>query len=735
MTEQTIEAPIESKSLVPIVFTATIFLSASLLFFVQPLFAKIVLPEIGGAPAVWTTAMLFFQTVLIVGYLYAHVSTRYLPVKVQIILHLAIWAVALFFLPLGIPEGWQYDGSGSTALQTLLLFAAGVGVPFALLSANAPLLQSWYARSDGPSADDPYFLYGASNLGSLIALLAFPFVAEPFFGAQDISFGFAAGFFLLGICLLFSGMAARAGRMTTDAVSVGTADSPSVKEYAFWALLAFVPSSLMLAVTTKISTDLGSIPLVWVIPLSLYLLTFVVGFSKRELIPPKLLKLAAAASVVVAGMLFTGTGGPHLSLTKSGILIGTFFVIALWAHRALYGARPHGNHLTIFYVTMSIGGALGGLFNSIIGPIVFNAIYEGILTIAVAAVLIALPWLDLSIRSVGRGLCVGLIGGGIFAILTLAIGTEHPAITSIVLLALTGAAFVTMRHSLTAASIASISVALTPIAMSEHNNLFKDRSFFGLHEVVDYTDQRIYRNGTTTHGAQQRSDYSARRPTPITYYHQNGPMGQVLTSAAVDAGSSIGIVGQGIGSLACYSQPGQDWHFYEIDKMVDRLARDPSLFTFMSSCAGDAPTHLGDARVVLESQTDMRFDVLIIDAYSSNAVPVHLTTREAVDLYTSRLTENGVLLFHISNRYYDIWRPLSRSAEDLGLVAWRQLYPGDRRNDPTDYASEVVAFTRSSQTPFALDDDDRWRRMESDGGIIWTDDRANLLSILRWPGR
>ena len=717
---------------IPIVFTATIFLSASLLFFVQPLFAKIVLPEIGGAPAVWTTAMLFFQTVLIVGYVYAHFSSRYLPVTAQMVLHLSLWVAALAFLPLGIPEGWQYDGSGSTARQTLLLFAAGVGLPFAVLSANAPLIQSWYACSDGPSADDPYFLYGASNLGSLMALLAFPFVAEPLFGAHQIGIGFAGGFVLLGMCLFASGMAARTGRMAKPNTDRDALECPGPRTYCYWALLAFVPSSLMLAVTTKVSTDLGSIPLVWVIPLSLYLLTFVIGFSKIQFFNQKPLKIAAALSITVAGLFFTGFAGAHLSLPETGVLVLVFFIIAMWAHRSLYETRPNGRYLTLFYVTMSVGGALGGLFNSIIAPLAFNAIYEGIVTVGVAAILIALPWLDLSVRNIGRGLLFGMVAGGVYAIVVPILGDDQQAFASILLIGLTGAVFVALRRSLTSALIASIAVSGAPLLLSEQTFHFKDRSFFGLHKVSDQNDLRLYSNGTTSHGAQRLSDLTAPRPEPITYYHVNGPMAQILTSKAASAATSIGIVGLGVGSLACYSQPGQDWHFYEIDKMVDRVARDTSLFTFVSSCTPDAPTHLGDARVVLENQSDIRFDVLVIDAYSSDAVPVHLTTREAVDMYMSRLNDDGILLFHISNRYYDIWRPLGRTAETLGLAAWRQYYNGNRDTDPGDYASEVVAFTQGYESQFALDGDTRWQRLESDGGVVWTDDRANLLSILRW---
>ena len=273
MVEATTQLAEKPRWLAPSLFSATIFLSASLLFFVQPLFTKIVLPHVGGAPAVWTTAMLFFQTVLIGGYLYAHLISRHLTVRSQIAVHLVLWALALSFLPLAVTEGWRYDAEQSTAGQTLLLFAAGVGLPFAVLSANAPLIQSWYARSRGYSADDPYFLYGASNLGSLIALLGFPLVAEPLFGADQIGWGWTIGFWALGVLLLASGFMA-CGSMARAADEVQTEAAPSLQTRLRWVLIAFVPSSLMLAITTKLSTDIGSVPLIWVIPLALFLLTW-----------------------------------------------------------------------------------------------------------------------------------------------------------------------------------------------------------------------------------------------------------------------------------------------------------------------------------------------------------------------------------------------------------------------------------------------------------------------------
>lgn len=717
--------------LAPLLFTATIFLSAALLFFVQPLFAKIVLPVIGGSPAVWTTAMLFFQSVLLIGYVYAHLSVRYLAPRQQMILHLLIWGAALFFLPPALPEGWQLDPTAPIAWQTLGLFALGVGVPFALLSSNAPLIQSWYAQSGGPSADDPYFLYGASNLGSLIALMAFPLVAEPLFGASDIARGFGLGFVALGAGLLACGLSAK-GPAPTQQIESTDSDAPTLSDMAFWLILAFVPSSLMLAVTSKITIDVGAVPLVWVIPLALYLLSFVIAFRTRT--PFKGLWFTQACQLIaVAGIcLFAGVAGDHLSTIAMGFLVFCFFALATWAHRTLYEQRPSARHLTTFYVTMSVGGAMGGLFNSILAPVMFSDLIEGTVTMSVALVLLFRTTLGLARDSVLRGAALGLAIGG--TLTGIAAALDAGTVTLVGLMAAGIATVALSRPGVPVFTIAAgCAVALPAWLASPDDRLFADRSFFGLHQVLEEDGVRLYSNGTTLHGAQRLADMNAPRPVPTTYYHPAGPMGQVLTSPIGQDARRVGIVGLGVGSLACYAAADQDWHFYEIDEMVDRVARNPAFFTFLSNCTPQAPTHLGDARIVLEQQETMGFDLLVIDAYSSDAVPVHLTTLEAMELYLNRLSPNGVLMFHISNRYYDIGLPLARSAEALGVRIWRQHQSTPASDDPGYRMSDVVILAAEEAHVADVLASGLWTEITSDGGALWTDDKANPLSILK-PG-
>ncbi len=730
MTDQTTTATFRSARLAPVLFTITIFLSAALLFFVQPLFTKITLPFVGGAPAVWTTAMLFFQTVLILGYVYAHLSTRYLPVIAQIGLHLVLWAIALAFLPLSIEAGWQFDPASPVALQTLTLFAVGVGMPFAVLSANAPLIQNWYAKSGGPSADDPYFLYGASNLGSLVALLAFPLAAEPLLGAGQIGTGWAGGFVLLGAFLALSGLMARKG--SVQLVRSAPVAGPSLRQYGWWLVLAFVPSSLMLAVTSKISTDLGSFPLVWVLPLSLYLLTFVLTFTNRPVWNTRIIDLLFLISLAFFVSIYGLRDLAGVTILLTLLLLLAFFNIAMKAHRTLYEARPDHGNLTLFYVTMSVGGALGGLFNSLLAPVIFSDLQEGRVTILVALLVLmagAGTW-RMSMQALSRTAIAGVV-----VLLPLLAMSVFPAQVGGVLAPLhvvvLGSVLYLLRANKMQQGIVLTILLGLGFLLQPQSVAFKDRSFFGTHLVQDFDDLRLYKNGTTIHGAQRLGETGPDgRPVPLFYYHPDGSMGQIMASPGGLAADRVGIVGLGVGALACFAQPGQTWEFYEIDAMVDRVARDTTLFTFMSTCAPDAPTHIGDARIVLEQQDDRAFDVLVIDAYSSDAVPIHLTTNEAIALYRDRVTPDGVIVLHISNRYFDISRPLGRSAAELGLVAMVRNDRGDPA-ELTHTASDVVVMGRDMDVLAAFTGAADWQPLEDDGGRLWTDDYANLLSILK----
>lgn len=716
-------------------FTLTIFTSALLLFFVQPLYTRLVLPQIGGAAAVWTTAMLFFQTVLIGGYLYAHLISRHLAVGAQIAVHLALLLLALMFLPLAVPGNWAYDAGRPVVLQTLWLYALGVGLPFAVLSANAPLIQAWYRQSGGPSADDPYFLYGASNLGSLIALLAFPLAAEPLFGVTDISVGWSVGFLLLGPMLLLSGLAAHRGGPVAVVAPARPADAAPLRWRAigYWAFLAFLPSSLMLSVTTKISTDLGSFPLVWVVPLALYLLTFVLAFAARS--PLTAARLRRIFPLALALLVFFALK-PAVTLVHFGLLLVAFLLAGLLAHRLLYEARPAAQHLTVFYLVMSVGGALGGIFNSILAPLLFDRMIELAVTVAlIALLLLSRPAGRTAGQTAGRParqLALGLMLGALASVLLPLpeLPIDARTATYAVMLAVLGAGVVLFRRLRLTVVTAVVTVLALTLSLTSDRTVFQDRSFFGLHLVVDHDALRTYSNGTTIHGAQLHDD-PGPRPTPVMYYHPDGLIAEVFNGPKGRAADVVGIVGLGIGSLACYGQPGQERHFYEIDQKVVDIALDPALFTFMTACGQDAALHLGDARIVLERQNGLAFDLLLLDAYSSDAIPVHLVTVEAVALYLERLKPEGLLVFHISNRFYDLSRPLATIAEALGLAGRVASRSAAEATAVGDTASTVLVLARSEAALGAFASDPRWQPLPEPRVKLWTDDHANVLSALR----
>ena len=720
---------VAQRRMLPILFTLTIFTSALLLFFVQPLFTRMILPQIGGAPAVWTTAMLFFQTVLIGGYLYAHVLSKHVPVTLQIAIHIGLLLLALLFLPLAVPDTWRYDATRPVVTQTLWLYALGVGLPFAVLSANAPLIQSWYRRSGGPSADDPYFLYAASNLGSLIALLAFPLIAEPLFGMSAVSRGWSVGFVALGPLLLLSGLAAR-GRAEPQAANDATPErgSLSVATLARWAFLAFLPSSLMLCVTTKISTDIGSFPLVWVVPLALYLLTFVLVFSNRSPLTAARLRLLLPAALAV---LFYFSISASSTLLGFALLLLAFFAVGLLAHRLLFDARPDARHLTVFYVTMSVGGALGGIFNSLIAPLAFDRLIELPATVALISLLLVKQPSSNIPREIALGLVLaplalifmfGLVPGAALATAPLRAGAASLYVFAAI-------ALLWRRESIVITLVAA-SLGLWGV-LASNNLLLEDRSFFGLHVVRNGTLFRQYTNGTTIHGGERISDLG-KRPEPIYYYHRNGSLAEVMTTDRGSPVRTVGVVGLGIGGLSCYSKPGQEWHFYEIDQKVVDIALDPSLFTFMSECGKAAKIHLGDARIVLQGQKDLDFDILVIDAYSSDAVPVHLATVEALQLYMDRLAKGGILAFHISNRFYDLSRPLGVAARALGIEARiKSRNPDSAAVAEGDTASVVVVMAATVEDLGKFATDPSWKPIPDADLTPWTDDHADLLSALR----
>jgi hypothetical protein len=716
-------------------FSVTIFLGSSLLFLVQPMFAKVALPWLGGSPSVWNTCILFFQTTLLLGYLYAHLSTRWLGVRRQIYCHVVLVLAPLIVLPL-TAGGGPPPVSANPVWWLLRTMTVTVGLPFFVVSTSAPLLQRWFATLPGDSARDPYFLYSASNLGSMIALLGYPLVLEPIVGTQQQMWLWSSGYLLLialtAACAVF--VRALAGPLHTAEASdeVMGPEAISGRTPIVWMVLSFVPSSLLLGVTTHISTDIAAVPLLWVLPLTLYLATFVLAFAKREVVPHRWLVRGLPALILCCLLTIL------LNIQMSWLIplhVVTFFGVAMVCHRELAHRRPPARRLTEFYLWMSFGGMLGGVFNTLLAPQLFSGILEYPLLLAVAAlvrpspdyrrsradswgVLVVLPVLVLLF-------CLGLWGIGAFP--------SGVTIRSLLLqlAILLSVAYMGANRPQAFGAMALLFVCAIALGRPSSSGtvLFAARSFFGVHRVVDAPDQtyHLLQHGSTTHGRQQMS--AGNRCDPTGYYHPSSPIGQLI---AVRTGrlDNVAVVGLGSGAMACYAESDRPWTFYEIDPLVEQIARNPRYFTYLQNSPGRLNVVLGDARVSLQRAADQAYDLIVLDAFSSDAIPIHLLTQEAVRLYFSRLRPGGVVAVHISNRYLNLEPILAALAKRDGLSALASL---DDRLSETEagvgkLASRWVMLARSDEPLSRLAGRPGWRAPRVDARApAWTDDYSNIL--------
>jgi hypothetical protein len=771
------EAPTSAVSaagpLVLWAYTATTFLSALLLFSVQPMFAKMVLPVLGGAPSVWAVAIFFFQAALLVGYCYAHLLIAKAPPASTGIVHLGVCLLAVLMLPIALPEGWREPPPGDPYFWQLGLFSVAIGVPFLAVAANAPLLQAWFARTGHPQGHDPYFMYAASNSGSLLALLAYPFLLEPTFGLKTLSRLWTLGFLVLIVALGFCFVLMRS-RQERQSVPLATAPQlatgttpPTWSDRAGWVGLAFVPAALLTAFTTHVTTDIASAPLLWVLPLALYLLTFVVVFRERTLIPRQLLLYLHLAAVIVALLALSQTKHENWFITAStGVAV--FFLSALVAHRTLYEARPAASFLTEFYLWMSLGGALGGLAAALLAPKIFNEVFEYPLLLALSLACrpgvfdgAALRRLlgTISAGRFGRGREGGtarltepdkqellvlwlIVAGGLLAIywipwattkLNLRLGEWGSTPVVVGLLVVLLLVFVRQPARQLAAGLMIFgALVLLPSAVKRGE---AQRSYFGVYRVQTSYDGDFHTlvHGTTLHGAQRVRDENGNRvddTTPATYYYPESPIANTVAKVRARLGERkgrYGVTGLGAGSLACHSKPGESWRFFEIDPVIIGIAGNPKYFTFLSHCQPNPDIVLGDARLTMAKEADNSFDLLIIDAFSSDAVPVHLITAEAIRLYLDKLKEDGVVLLHISNRYLDLDSMLGATLKIMPGVHGFIVSDDDADGSYAQTTSTVALFAKSEAAlePFrSINEVSDFRASNLRG---WTDDYSDIL--------
>ncbi|HSU78278.1 MAG TPA: fused MFS/spermidine synthase [Burkholderiales bacterium] len=665
------------------IYAATIFLSSFLLFLVQPLIARLILPWFGGSAAVWTTCMLFFQVLLLAGYAYAHgvARRRYEP-----LVHSVLLVAAIVTLPIMPAETWKPAGDAEPISRILLLLGATVGLPYFLLASTSPLVQAWFARAR-PSAN-PYRLFALSNLASLLALLGYPLVVEPYLSARE---QVSAWSWLFGaFAVLCAALAWRTPRADAQASLAQATQRPAARDFAWWLALSATGSVMLLAVTNHLTQNVASVPLLWLVPLTLYLATFIIAFEGGAWYQPRYLWPVLLIALIAMAWLLVDTEYHYQLALQLGVFLAGLFVGCLFCHSELYRTRPAPAHLTAFYLTVSAGGALGGLLVAVVAPLVFTGYFELGAGLAALAVLAAL-----------RFLSVGRVAYLTSLIVVLGVGAC--------------ATYDGFRH--------------------QRDVIVAKRSFYGVLRVKEYgaagEDSHLRRlvHGTIMHGEQYMS--AARRRTPTTYYTESSGIAAAI-HAKEDHPVRVGVIGLGTGTIAAYGRPGDVYRFYDIDANVVRIAREE--FTFLADSRASVEIALGDARLTLEREPPQGFDVLAVDAFSSDAIPVHLITREALQTFLRHMKPDGVVAFHVSNRFLDLIPVVARLAKELDLQAALIADDPDDEDD-TSFKSRsdwvLVSRDAAALKAPAIVEAGAAPAEDRPGWRTWTDDYSNLVQILK----
>jgi hypothetical protein len=731
---------LKKPSILVFVFSISLFCSAYLLFGIQPLFSKMLLPLLGGSPQVWVTAMLFFQSVLLLGYGYAHLSAKFLSRHLQFSVHATLLASCFLVLPFGLSNAQTWTEHMHPALWQMSLMLSTIGLPFFTLASSAPLFQHWFSKTTHKDANSPYFLYAASNIGSLGALLAYPFVIEPLMtlNVQTQAWTYLYAAFA---CLTVLSIALSYFSFKTE-VAETKSSSPDTpwKTRLYWIACAFIPSSLMLGVTHHVTTDIASVPLLWIIPLALYVLTFVFVFAKQQILSPRILAILHGACAVGITMLLYS----HLSLsglTLISLHFIAFFFIAWSMHACLAASKPEASRLTEFYLFMSLGGVLGGLFNAIVAVELFILPIEYPLILGLSCLLRA-KVTDGADRkplfSVENGVPLAII---ILLAINIMSNNSQLIIFSAFVFCI-GFFLIIETHWRFAFTVLVILIAGQLPSFSYNNSanelIHLSRNYFGLISVYNIKDKdengydyRILKHGTTTHGIQYTAN--DKQNVPLSYYSEYSPLKDVFDYLGKGSANSIGALGLGSGSIACYKHPGRHIDFYEIDPDIVSLAEDPEYFTYLSGCGTPYNIHIGDGRMTIQNKPEQSYDAIILDAFSSDNIPVHLLTSEAFEIFKSKIkNKSGILVYHISNRYLDLEPVISAMANDMGYKALAKL---SMRPDHPEYAKTMYEAHYMILHPATLDMSFFMERGWSNGAIKpgisgWSDNYSNIVNIM-----
>ena len=718
------------------VYTSTIFLNAGLLFLVQPMFSRMVLPLFGGSATVWTTCMLFFQAALLAGYFYAHVMPRWLGHQRQAWTHVALLLLSLLTLPVAVKTATGPGAQNHPVAALLVLLTVSLGAPFFLLSSGSPLLQKWFSKTGHTSAGNPYFLYAASNLGSMLALLGYPLLLEPRLRLQQQSAFWTAAYVALIVltvlCLVLM-RSARLAPLFEAADQSARAPAPPPPAWSLrlkWVVLAGVPSSLLLGVTTFLTTDIAPVPLLWVGPLALYLLTFVIAFARRQLVSQRVLLRVQPFLLlpIIVNMAVGMTAWPPVFLP---VHVAAFLVAALICHLQLAAQRPSVEHLTEFYLWISVGGVLGGIFNVLIAPLIFQTIAEYPIALVLAALLRPKESTQTGAGRLDWFLPLAL---GITVLSVLALIPDRSGIALVVAGSVAAVIVFSFNRRPLRFGLGLAALLLAgSLAPQKSDQLLVARSFFGVHRIErDPAGYHLLSHGSTVHGAQSHDP--ARRLEPLTYYNRPGPVGQLFAALPARSARNVAVIGLGAGTMTCYGRAGENWTYYEIDALVERIARDPRYFSWLSDCPVRPHVVLGDARLRLAEAPARRFDIIVVDAFASDAIPIHLLTREAIALYLDKLAPGGAIAVHISNRYLDLQPVFARIARELQLVGRFQHHnPTAGQQKQYLQPSVWLVLGREHADLGTIAGDPRWLPLRESARVgLWTDDYSNLLSVLTW---
>ena len=663
---------------------AVIALSSFLLFLVQPLIARLILPWFGGTAAVWTTCMLFFQTVLLAGYAYAHATNARLAPRTQALVHTILLVVAVALLPIAPREYWKPLGEEEPVSYILLLLVATVGLPYFLLSATSPLLQAWFARAR--PGQDPYRLFAISNLASVLALVGYPFVVEPYLGNEQQVWIWSVLFAVFALLCAGVSWIGSAQGVVTQVANEEAEQPPSRADYTLWLSLSAVGSVMLLAVTNHITQNIASIPLLWLAPLTLYLVTFILAFEGRNLYRP--MYWWSVVLVWTGAMLWLLVDKDHQFdlWLQLGIYLSGLFVACMFCHGELYRSRPRARHLTAFYLTISAGGALGGLLVAVVAPLVFNGYFElgvGLVALALLAS-VRFAGLNMTARIASLAVLLGAAGCAVYD------GIKY-------------------QKDVTVSS----------------------RNFYGVMRIKEYGtpggDDHLRRllHGVILHGEQYL--HGTRRHTATTYYQLTSGVGVAILSLRERTANRVGVIGLGTGTIASYGRQGDTYRFYDINPQVVTVAKRD--FTYLSDSAARIEVAIGDARLNLEREPAQGFDVLAVDAFSSDSIPVHLITREALGVYLRHMKPDGIVAFHVSNRFLNLVPVVARLAAEHGAHAI--LVDEESEEDRTTSTWVLVSRDKKAlERPEIVDAGATGAEMRADWRT-WTDDYSNLVQILK----